>query len=140
MLSKKINVLIAGATGYVGLDLTLLLSKHKNINIKYLCAQKGIGKKISTFDKRIKTKLPKISNLTSVNYEELNLVFLSLPNGEAQMCAWCGNNRANVVFMPCGCVRYCTVCTATLAPGKCPTHGINNAGRVKLFFGSNEPS
>ena len=63
-----------------------------------------------------------------------------LPNGEAQMCAWCGNNRANVVFMPCGCVRYCTVCTATLAPGKCPTHGINNAGRVKLFFGSNEPS
>jgi len=84
MLSKKINVLIAGATGYVGLDLTLLLSKHKNINIKYLCAQKGIGKKISTFDKRIKTKLPKISNLTSVNYEELNLVFLSLPNGEAQ--------------------------------------------------------
>ena len=36
MLSKKINIAIIGATGYVGLDLIYLLSKHPNANIKYI--------------------------------------------------------------------------------------------------------
>ena len=84
MSQKKINVLIAGATGYVGLDLIFLLTKHKKVNIKYLCAQKNIGKKISFFDKRIKKKLPKISNLKNVRWDLIDLVFLTLPNGEAQ--------------------------------------------------------
>ena len=34
---KKLNVLIAGSTGYIGFQLIKLLLKHKNINIKYLC-------------------------------------------------------------------------------------------------------
>ena len=84
MSQKKINVLIVGATGFVGLDLIFLLSKHKKINIKYLCAQKNIGKKINFFDKRIKKKLPKISNLKNVKWDLIDLVFLSIPNGEAQ--------------------------------------------------------
>ena len=53
---KKINIIVIGATGFVGLDLVKLLSKHPNIIIKYLCAQKNIGKKIQFFDKRIKKK------------------------------------------------------------------------------------
>ena len=63
MFKTKINVVIAGATGYVGLDLVNLLSKHPNIQIYNLCAQKNIGKKISFFDKRIKKKLPKITKI-----------------------------------------------------------------------------
>ena len=55
---KKINVVIAGATGYVGLDLVNILAKHPKVNIKYLCAQKNIGKKINNFDNRIKKNLP----------------------------------------------------------------------------------
>ena len=43
MSLKKINVAIAGATGFVGLDLVFFLSKHPKIEIKYLCAQKKIG-------------------------------------------------------------------------------------------------
>ena len=46
MSQKKINVVIAGATGYVGLDLVYYLSKHPKVNISYLCAQKKLGKKI----------------------------------------------------------------------------------------------
>ena len=34
-MDKK-NVLICGATGYIGLQLTKLLCKHKKVNIKYL--------------------------------------------------------------------------------------------------------
>ena len=54
MTKNCINIVIAGATGYVGLDLTYLLSKHPNVKIVNLCAQKNIGKMINSFDKRIK--------------------------------------------------------------------------------------
>ena len=60
---KKINTAIIGATGYTGLDLILLLSKHPKVKIKYLCATKNLGKKINFFDNRIKKKLPIISSI-----------------------------------------------------------------------------
>jgi len=84
MSQNKINVVVAGATGYVGLDLVYYLSKHPNVNISYLCAQKNLGKNIKYFDKRIAKKLPKISNLKKVNWNDIDLLFLSLPNGNAQ--------------------------------------------------------
>ena len=40
MSFKRINIAVAGATGYVGLDLIKILSKHPNIKIQYLSAQK----------------------------------------------------------------------------------------------------
>ena len=51
---NKINIAVIGATGYTGLDLILMLSKHPKVKIKYLCATKNMGKKINFFDKRIK--------------------------------------------------------------------------------------
>ena len=84
MIKKSINVVVAGATGYVGLDLVFLLSKHPNIKILNLCAKKNIGKKINIFDRRIKSNLPKISKIENVDWEKVDLLFLSLPNGEAQ--------------------------------------------------------
>ncbi len=81
---KKINIAVIGATGYTGLDLVYLLSKHPKANLIYLCATKNIGKKISFFDKRIKKKLPKISLVNKIDWSKIDLVFLSLPNGEAQ--------------------------------------------------------
>jgi len=80
----KINIALIGATGYTGLDLILMLSKHPKVRIKYLCATKNLGKKINFFDKRIKKKLPEISSVSKINWNILDLVFLSLPNGEAQ--------------------------------------------------------
>ena len=77
MTKNSINIVIAGATGYVGLDLVYLLSKHPSVKIKYLCAQKNIGKQITKFDKRIKKKLPKISKINSVNWNNIDLLFLS---------------------------------------------------------------
>tara|TARA_X000000950_G_scaffold125369_1_gene156873 strand:- start:817 stop:1854 length:1038 start_codon:yes stop_codon:yes gene_type:complete len=81
---NKINIGVVGATGYTGLDLVYMLSKHPKTKIKYLCATKNLGRKIGFFDKRIKKKLPKISSINKVNWMNLDLVFLSLPNGEAQ--------------------------------------------------------
>ncbi len=81
---NKINVAIIGATGFTGLDLILILSKHPKVKISNLCATKNLGKKISFFDNRIKKKLPKVTSVNRINWENLDLVFLSLPNGEAQ--------------------------------------------------------
>ena len=58
----KLNVLIAGSTGYIGVQLIKLLIKHKNINIKYLCGNSSAGKKISSYDTSLKSKkLPRIT-------------------------------------------------------------------------------
>ena len=83
-VSKKIKVAVIGATGFTGLDLVFILSKHPKIEIINLCATKNLGKKISYFDKRIKKKLPVITTINKINWNKLDLVFLSLPNGEAQ--------------------------------------------------------
>ncbi len=84
MTRKNINIVVAGATGYVGLDLVYILSRHPNTKIINLCAQRSIGKSINTYDKRLKKNLPKISKISSVNWKNIDLLFLSLPNGEAQ--------------------------------------------------------
>ena len=97
---NKIKVCVIGATGYTGLDLILLLSKHPKVKILNLCASKNLGKKISYFDKRIRKKLPSISSVKSVNWNKLDLVFLSLPNGEAQkMIKLNFNNNKDLKFI-----------------------------------------
>ena len=83
-IHNKINVAVIGATGYTGLDLIFMLTKHPRVILKNLCATKNIGKKISFFDKRIKKNLPKITKIDSIEWKNIDLVFLSLPNGEAQ--------------------------------------------------------
>tara|TARA_B100000963_G_scaffold360355_1_gene390887 strand:+ start:1106 stop:2125 length:1020 start_codon:yes stop_codon:yes gene_type:complete len=84
----KINVLIAGSTGYIGIQLVKLLCKHKKVNIKYLCGNTSVGKNISFFDKSLKKyKLPKISKLKSKNLKEVDVIFTSLPNGESKKIA-----------------------------------------------------
>ena len=45
-LKKMKNIAVIGATGYTGLDLTYMLSKHTKVKIIYLCATKNIGKTV----------------------------------------------------------------------------------------------
>ena len=81
----KLNVLVAGSTGYIGVQLVKLLSKHKNVLIKHLCGNTSIGKKISYFDESLKSKkLPKIVKFNKRFLKNVDLIFTALPNGEAQ--------------------------------------------------------
>ena len=81
----KLNALIAGSTGYIGIQLVKLLIKHPNINIKYLCGHTSKGKSISYFDKSIKNKkLPKIIKFNNNLLNNVDIIFTALPNGEAQ--------------------------------------------------------
>ena len=81
---NKIKIAVIGATGYTGLDLVHILSKHPKVKIVGLCATKNLGKNISYFNKKITRQLPKLSSVNKLNWNSLDLVFLSLPNGEAQ--------------------------------------------------------
>jgi len=87
-MKDSLNIAIAGATGYVGIQLIKILIKHPKVKIVYLCAQKSIGKSITIFDKNIKKKnLPKISRIDSIDWKKINIIFTALPNGEAQRIA-----------------------------------------------------
>ena len=82
----KLNVLVAGSTGYIGIQLIKLLNKHKYVKIKYLCGNTSVGKKISHYDKTIGLKrLPKIVKFNKKFLNEIDVVFTALPNGEAQV-------------------------------------------------------
>ena len=82
---RKLNALIAGSTGYIGVQLIKLLVKHKKIDIKYLCGNSSVGKNISFYDKLLlKKKLPKITKFKKKFLKNVDLVFTALPNGEAQ--------------------------------------------------------
>ena len=82
---SKLNALIAGSTGYIGIQLIKLLIKHPNIKIKYLCGNTSAGKSIYNFDNTIKNKnLPKIVKFSYKLLKDVNLIFTALPNGEAQ--------------------------------------------------------
>ena len=81
----KLNALVAGSTGYIGLQLIKLLIKHKYIRIKYLCGNTSVGKKISHYDKSLSNKkLPKIIKFSKDLLKDIDVVFTALPNGEAQ--------------------------------------------------------
>ena len=81
----KLNALVAGSTGYIGVQLIKLLINHKFINIKYLCGNSSVGKNISSFDKSfLGKKLPKIIKFNKKLLKDVDVVFTALPNGEAQ--------------------------------------------------------
>jgi len=82
---SKINVLIFGSTGYIGIQLTKILVNHTKVNIKYLCGSSSIGKRISSYDESLlKYKLPKIVKFNKSFLKNVDVVFTALPNGESQ--------------------------------------------------------
>ena len=85
---NRLNVLVAGSTGYIGVQLVKLLCKHRYIKIKYLCGNSSIGKKIHFYDKELKKyDLPKIIKINYKYFKEVDVIFTALPNGQSQIIA-----------------------------------------------------
>ena len=81
----KLNVLVAGSSGYIGIQLIKLLVKHKYVRIKYLCGNSSAGKKVSSYDNSRSVKnLPKIIKFDKKYLKDVDIFFTALPNGEAQ--------------------------------------------------------
>ena len=58
-MSKKLNIAIAGATGFVGLEIIKKIYNHPNVNIKYLFVKNSI-------EEDIFKELPKNISATSL--------------------------------------------------------------------------
>ena len=94
----KLNVLIAGSTGYIGIQLIKLLVKHPNINIKYICGNSSVGKSITVYEKSLKKfKLPKIVRFNKKLIDQIDIVFTALPNGEAQIISKVLNKKTVLI-------------------------------------------
>ena len=82
---RKLNVLVAGSTGYIGIQLVNILLNHRYVKIKYLCGNSSIGKNISVYDSKLKSKkLPKIVKFNYNFLNDVDIIFTALPNGQAQ--------------------------------------------------------
>ena len=94
----KLNALVAGSTGYIGVQLIKLLVKHKYINIRYLCGNSSVGKNISSYDKSLsKFKLPRIVKFNKKLLKDVEIIFTALPNGEAQDISKNLNNNHTLI-------------------------------------------
>ena len=75
-----LNVLVAGSTGYIGIQLVKLLVRHKNISIKYLCGNSSVGKNISDYDKSLSgKKLPKIIKYDKKLLKNVMEIYADIP-------------------------------------------------------------
>ena len=82
---RKLDALIAGSTGYIGVQLIKLLINHRYVNIKYLCGNSSVGKSINSYEKSEKLKnLPKITKKKKKYLKDVDIIFTALPNGQAQ--------------------------------------------------------
>ncbi len=80
-MSKKISVAILGSTGYVGLELVKILSKHPSIDIVFLGTEKTPNISLNKLDSSIDTSnLPKTHLNRDFDYNIADTVFLALPH------------------------------------------------------------
>ena len=81
-MTKKVSVAILGSTGFVGLELVGILSKHPNVDIVFLGTENSPNISISEFNNLIKDKnLPLTKLNRDFDYTKVDTVFLALPHG-----------------------------------------------------------
>ncbi len=81
-MNKKLNVAVLGSTGYVGMELVKILSKHNQVNINFLGSDSILNKHLKNIEQNIEyNNLPTLKNNKSFNHYESDYVFLALPHG-----------------------------------------------------------
>tara|TARA_B100000579_G_scaffold153724_1_gene124912 strand:+ start:1085 stop:2113 length:1029 start_codon:yes stop_codon:yes gene_type:complete len=80
-MSKKVSVAILGSTGYVGLELVKILSKHSNVEIVFLGTEQSPDISIQKFEPSIDDSNIPITKLNKdFDYRIADTVFLALPH------------------------------------------------------------
>ncbi len=80
-MTKKLSVAILGSTGYVGLELVKILSKHPYTKIVFLGSENSPNTSIKEFDKSIDdSNIPQIQLNRNFDYQKADTVFLALPH------------------------------------------------------------
>ena len=80
-MSEKISVAILGSTGYVGLELVKILSKHPNVDIVFLGTENSPNISIQKFDSSIdSSNIPDTMLNRDFDHNKADTVFLALPH------------------------------------------------------------
>ncbi|MDR4307018.1 N-acetyl-gamma-glutamyl-phosphate reductase [Chelatococcus sambhunathii] len=80
-----LNVAILGASGYTGSELVRLLSRHRQVAIRALTADRKAGQAMAdVFPQFVHLDLPKLTTIAEVALDEIDLVFCALPHGTTQ--------------------------------------------------------
>ena len=75
MTKNSINVVVAGATGYVGLDLSIFIIKTSKCKIKIYVLKKILEKKLINLIKELKKNFQKYQKLIVLNWKKLIYFF-----------------------------------------------------------------
>ncbi len=80
-MKKSITVAVLGSTGYVGLELINILSRHSSVEIVFLGSENFPHKDIREFDNRIiNDTLPKLNLYKNIDITNIDVIFLALPH------------------------------------------------------------
>ena len=80
-MNNLINVAVLGSTGYVGMELVKILSKHENVKINFLGSDKSNKKYLSNIENDEEYKnLPVLKNNNEFDPSTAEYVFLALPH------------------------------------------------------------
>lgn len=79
---------IAGGSGYGGIELLHILLRHPAVDIRWISAQQHVGKRVPDLYPNLRgfTNLV-FSPIESLPVDDLDVVFLALPHGQAQKIA-----------------------------------------------------
>jgi N-acetyl-gamma-glutamyl-phosphate reductase len=84
-MSKTIRAGVIGATGYTGLEVLRLLSRHPHVDLVFATARGDAGKRMSDlYPVPLDLVLQRVEE---VNLKQADVVFLCLPHGAAQQFA-----------------------------------------------------
>ena len=81
-MKNKINVAVLGSTGFVGMELVKILSRHENVNINFLGSESNKGEYFTSINKTKKyLSLPVLKDNNLFDPSDSDYVFLALPHG-----------------------------------------------------------
>ena len=81
-MSKKVSVAILGSTGFVGLELVKILSKHPNVNIVFFGTENNPDTFLKDIDPTIKIYDNSLTQLNEhFHHTSVDTVFMALPHG-----------------------------------------------------------
>lgn len=84
-MSKSINTVILGASGYTGAELLRLLQNHPAFQIVALTGDSQAGKEMAEVYPHLRARgLPKLVKHQDVDFSKVDLVFCCLPHGTTQ--------------------------------------------------------
>jgi N-acetyl-gamma-glutamyl-phosphate reductase len=86
--ANQVNVAILGASGYTGAELVRILSRHPNVKIRALTAERHAGQPMAkVFPHLAHVDLPPLVKIQDAKLDDVDAAFLALPHGLTQEVA-----------------------------------------------------